>query len=252
MCFPSNAFGRRGVLSKRQKRLENISLITDGSCRADTQGLIHLTEFKHLKSLSWLGLNKGYHHWSFGEFVKKNKLGVEGLQSLTLDLIEWRRADDAYYYYERATQGGFPPRSNNFFAEILLGLSPEDSDPSETDEEEKTEIVLFKSLDVLSLSAISFEGEEIRMAHAFNILKLTTLKLVNCHGCLPMLENLVEMDQSIALKSFELVIDNTTLTAHEIQVGWGWKSQEESISSFLNSFSGLEDIFLMLMRRAGI
>jgi len=246
MCFPSNAFGRRGVLSKRQKRLENISLITDGSCRADTQGLIHLTEFKHLKSLSWLGLNKGYHHWSFGEFVKKNKLGVEGLQSLTLDLIEWHRADDAYYYYERATQGGFPPRSNNFFAEIVLGLSPEDSDPSETDEEEKTEIVLFKSLDVLSLSAISFDGEEIRMAHAFNILKLTTLKLVNCHGCLPMLENLVEMDQSIALKSFELVIDNTTLTAHEIQVGWGWKSQEESISSFLNSFSGLEDIFLML------
>jgi hypothetical protein len=69
---------------------------------------------------------------------------------------------------------------------------------------------------------------------------------INCHGCLPMLENLVEMDQSIALKSFELVIDNTTLTAHEIQVGWGWKSQEESISSFLNSFSGLEDIFLML------
>ncbi|KAN0095953.1 hypothetical protein V8E51_014758 [Hyaloscypha variabilis] len=174
MCFPSNAFGTRGVLFKKQKRLENISLITDGSCRADTPGLIHLTEFKHLKSLSWLGLNKGYHHWSFSEFVKKNK--------------------------------------------------PGNSDPSETDEEEKTEIVLFKSLNVLSLSAISFEGEEIRMAHAFNILKLTTLKLVNCHFCLPMLENLVEMDQ----------------------IGWVWKDDGKSISSFLNSFSGLEDIFLML------
>jgi hypothetical protein len=80
------------------------------------------------------------------------------------------------------------------------------------------------------------------MIYALNMGSLTTLKLVNCHGCLTALHHLAQMNQDLSLKSFELVIDTLCLGSHQV----GPEEQTDSILIFLDSFSGLEDIFLTL------
>jgi hypothetical protein len=187
-------------------------------------------------------MDRGEYFWSFGGFVQKNKPGVESLQNLSLDLIDCIKADHAWYEHEKATRGGFPYRPVNFFAEIVLGILPEEPEQNEDDEDHKSKAILFKSLKTLSLSAVPFVEAEIEMIYAFNIGNLTTLKLINCHACLGVLDHLVQMNQGSTLKSFELVIDTICLGSNNM----GPEEQVKSIHTFLDSFSGLEDIFLML------
>jgi hypothetical protein len=80
------------------------------------------------------------------------------------------------------------------------------------------------------------------MIYAFNMGNLTTLKLINCRASLSALDHLAQMNLGSTLKSFELVIDPICLESSNMVPA----EQANSIHSFLDSFSGLEDIFLML------
>jgi hypothetical protein len=154
-CFLGGTLSPREFLPKSQKSLEKLSLIRDGTCEAYLIDTIDFTEFCHLKSLSWIGMSRRDYFWSFGEFVQKNKLGVESLQSLSLDFIDCLAADYAWYEYEKATREGFPYRPANFFAEIVLKILPEGPERKEDAEGNKLTAILSKSLNTLSLSVVS-------------------------------------------------------------------------------------------------
>lgn len=98
---------------------------------------------------------------------------------------------------------------------------------------------MFKSLSNLSLSAVSFEFAEAEMIRVFNMNNLRTLKLWNCPSCLQIRDGLVGTS---SLKTFELTMGTNGF-------GSGINEEEEQgeeVVQLLQTFCGLEDIFLML------
>jgi hypothetical protein len=220
----SSTFG----LGDHQKRLETLSLITDGGCNADLLGVLDLTEFSRIQSFTWRGLNRGDDFWSLGKFVNAN---AKGIKTLSLDLVDWEKAENTWYDFQRAMLGGFPDHPDNFFARKVLEV------------QRGEENILFQSLNSLLLSAVSFELAEPEMMYAFNMCNLSTLRLWNCPSCLILLEDLIGMAKNIRLKSFELVIDPTCLASH---TELGEREEGDIVARFLNAFHGLEDLSLML------
>jgi hypothetical protein len=73
-------------------------------------------------------------------------------------------------------------------------------------------------------------------------MNLTTLQLRNCPASPELLGTVLEQGITLKLKSFELVIDWNCLYHYQAFD----KAQAEVILWFLDSFQGLEDLFLLL------
>ena len=193
---------------------------------------LDLKSFTSIQSLSWKGLSRGDHFDCLEDFIK-SQTGARGLRSLTLDLVEWNRAEKGWYDHQKATLGGFPPFPpcpDNFFATRVVGI--------ESDQNK----VLFQSLKTLLLVGVAFAPFEYEFGHSFNMMNLSTLQLRNCPSSLELLGALLEQGITPKLKSFELIIDWDCLHHYsnfdEVQT--------EVIFRFLASFQGLEDLFLLL------
>jgi hypothetical protein len=122
--------------------------------------VVDLAHFTQLKCFSWRGITRGSHFWSLGEFIK-NRAGVEGLRTRTIDLVNWWQAQKSWSNHQVATLGGFPPRPDYFFARRVLCPHRDEEAPV---------------LSNLSLSAASLEFAEPDMIKAFNMNNLRTLR----------------------------------------------------------------------------
>jgi len=152
-------------------------------------------------------------------------LGVNAhhLKSLSLHLSDWKTADDFWFLdHTRLMEDGI--RSNNFFASDIMGLQPNKPGLS------------FPSLQSLSLTHLSFASAIYELSMAFNFSGLRKLKLWNCQGTFDLLDNIVDSQQIIRLDSLELVVNAKQHTDLE----------EISTSKFLQAFSGLRDLYLLL------
>jgi hypothetical protein len=227
-CLPNQILDRDGNWIGNQKQIQSISLITDGGCPASAQiEHLDLKPFTSIRSLSWKGLGRGDHFDCLASFFK-NQAEAQRLRTLELDLVEWTAAELGWYAHQIETLGGSPPRPVNFFATTILGIQP------------NQENVLFQSLETLLFSGVAFSPFENELSHSFNMMNLSTLQLRNCPGSLELLGALLEQGVTLKLKSFELAID----LLHSYQ--YSAKMQAEVIRRFLNSFQGLEDLFLLL------
>lgn len=228
-CIPGDILGRTLPLwMEEQKSIQSISLLTDGGCPTFVD-YFDLRSFTNIQSLSWKGLIRGDHFDCLTGFIK-NQAGAQKLRSLTLDLIRWTRAERGWYVHQRNTLGGSPPRPDNFFATNILGIQP------------NLENVLFESLETLLLTGVAFSPFENEFAHAFNMMNLSTLQLRNCPASLELLGTLLNQGVTLKLKSFELAIDRDCLHHY----GDFNEVDTEVIFRFLDSFQGLEDLFLLL------
>ena len=225
--MPDDALGHNSDLIQNQRKIEHISLVTDGRCPAHLpMPVVRLGEFKAIRSLSWKGLSRTDDFESFRDCIKTNANGIE---NLVLDLLEWARAEDAYYDgLKRRGQTDFD-FTVNFFARNVLSAFPGEAR------------VILPRLSYLSLSDVSFQAATEEMQYALNITRLTTLKLRNCPYSLALLDTIVHGAQTIRLRSFELVIDMLV----DLQ-GAREDKRDVSISKFLDSFQGLEDVYLMI------
>ena len=227
-CIPNGLLHRNG-LTLRQKKIETVSLATDGSCGTflTNRYSIDLGKLKALRSLTWKGINKSNNFHSLGECIKVNK---QGMETLVLDLIDWKGTEHEYFDGLRRTNGSIESYTNNFFARDILELIPGD---------EKT---ILPHLSTLSLSAVSFQDAQEEMLHALNISRLRSLKLWNCPHSLDLLQTIVSGAHAMRLRSFELVLDVGRYSEQEIH----GDVFHRIISGFLNAFRGLEDVYLML------
>jgi hypothetical protein len=209
-----------------QKGLETLSLLTDGDCGTQTDGIIDLIQFCDIRSFTWRGINRRDHFMSLARFIENN---VTGLVTLALDFVSWNKVEKTWRSYELRMGGNVPQFSDNFFARKVLGIQP------------GGERGLFRSLKNLFLSSVSFGAAVPEMIYAFNLSNLKTLTLRNCPYSLELLKGIVKNAHSLRLKSFELVI-GLECRCFELEVA----QQYDIVARVLKSFSGLEDLSLML------
>lgn len=101
--------------------------------------------------------------------------------------------------------------------------------------------LILPHLSSLSLSEVSFQAAAEEMRSVLNITRLSSLKLRNCRYSLDLLDTIVRGAQTLRLRSFELVID---IGADKFQ---GDREENDvCISTFVDSFRGLEDLYLLI------
>lgn len=132
-CVPNDIL-MTSTFAMIQKGLRSISLITDGGCPTFSHGYLDLALFSNLQSLSWKGLCRGDHFDCLARLIKDNTV-AQMLKTLELDLVDWPGEGSGWNAHQRATQGGFPYHSVNFFVQIILRL------------QRNQEYVLFQSLE---------------------------------------------------------------------------------------------------------
>ncbi|OCL11969.1 hypothetical protein AOQ84DRAFT_373498 [Glonium stellatum] len=228
-CIPEELLWGDDSLLKRQTRIENVSLITDGACgtNIETQYFVDLAPLTHIRSLSWRGLNR---YDDFDAVRKCLKLNGNGIKVLSLDLIDWDKAEHTWFEDYRSRVRGPISIPDNFFTRKVLEVTPG----------EKT--ALLPSLEVLSVCALSFQSAVKEMTCSFNMRKLHTLKLWNCAHSLDLLLAIIENEtETVKYKSFELVIDS-----HIIWDQGDHTDAAVPVATFLSAFQGLEDLYLML------
>jgi hypothetical protein len=174
-CVPGEVLGNDiEFWIENQKCIQSISLITDGGCPTFGHNeYLNLRPLTSLQSLCWKGLVRGDHFDSLKGFIKNREgEGARKLRTLTLDLVEWSRADVAWYQHQQATLGGFPPRLDNFFATLILGIVPE------------KETILFTALETLRLTGVAFNPFEKEFGYCFNMMKFKQASVEEL-PCLP-------------------------------------------------------------------
>ncbi|PLB43542.1 hypothetical protein P170DRAFT_55757 [Aspergillus steynii IBT 23096] len=221
-CIPEALFN--SVLSN-QKRIQRIALITDGECGAtnSSQNYVDLVQVRELRSLDWRGLCRYTDFESVRQCVRAHG---HQIQSLTLDLLTWDRAEDIWAYGYRQQSPQRTPIPDNFFSQRVLNIQLRD----------KT--VIFSSLESLHLSGVSFYHTGMEMAYAFNVGQLKSLKLRNCPGSFEWVGMILE--KPMKLKSFELALDLDSIRRA------AYLHITETICNFLQYVSDLESLYLAL------
>ncbi|RAL03401.1 uncharacterized protein BO80DRAFT_376327 [Aspergillus ibericus CBS 121593] len=220
-CIPEAIFY---TILSNQRHIQSITLITGGECGA-SQYLVDLVQFRRLRSLDWKGLHR------YDDFkAVRDCIKVHGhqIQSLTLDLLIWDRAEEIWTDGFRQSSSQPTRVPDNFFSQRVLNLHP------------GAKKIILSSLENLHLSAVSFKHTDMEMAHAFNIEHLKSLKLRNCPGSLDWVRRIHNAGKPMELKSFELGFDLDSLGKD------GYTHITETICNFVQHVPNLESLYLML------
>jgi hypothetical protein len=122
-----------------------------------------------LETLCWKGLIRGDNFNSFAAFIATQEgKAARRLRTLTLDLVEWSRAGQAWFLHQRGKLGALLNPPDNFFATSVLGIKP------------GQETILLTGLETLRVTGISFSPFEKELGHSFNMANLSRLQLRNC------------------------------------------------------------------------
>ncbi|PWY93923.1 hypothetical protein BO94DRAFT_563475 [Aspergillus sclerotioniger CBS 115572] len=229
-CLPGQLAHRINSIFKHQNQITSISLITDSDCKVNKHRScsINLVQLSKLRSLSWKGLKRYDDFESVRGFIAAH--GAR-LRTLHLDLIGW---DSARLAWTRGFRQKSPPDTGlpeNFFAQCVLGLRHE---------ELRTPL---PALQRLCLSQVSFSPMEIELVDALNVGKLQALQLTNCPGTFRFLRQIVRAGVPLKLKLLELTFNPEKLNqiTDETQ-----DNIAGTVKTFLEAFSGLTDLYLML------
>jgi hypothetical protein len=143
-CIPKKLLG---YLSRKQKKLESLILITDGDCTYNHEGLspIDLSAFLCLRKLSWTGMRSCSDMKALRVALKQVS---HQLVEFELDFIDKERVKD-----DRAVDDG---ELDIYFTRCTLELPAE------------SELRVFPAVKVLSLSHIPFQSVARDMAYAFD------------------------------------------------------------------------------------
>ncbi|OJJ38773.1 hypothetical protein ASPWEDRAFT_168659 [Aspergillus wentii DTO 134E9] len=212
-CVPNSILGTSGYIPRHQERITSLSLDIDGSCRhaPSYEGLLQL---KQLCEFSWQNFNpEGNDLVIFRSVLRNNSnhlitLGVKGPSFL------W------------PTLKG-------------LGLVSSDEDESieyEYAEDEDPENIELHSLQHLSLSQVDIGSLNEIYDFSFDLTKLRSLRLGSC-GNVPDLFRAIQLRAVVNLRTLHFINTNDDDDT--------CPSVLDALISFLESFSGLEELFIL-------
>ncbi|RAK96563.1 F-box protein, partial [Aspergillus ibericus CBS 121593] len=230
-CLPDELVHRINAIFQHQPQITSISLITDSDCKMNASASSHLnlTPLSILHSLSWKGLKRYQDFESIREFITTH--GPQ-LKTLHLDLIGW---DSTRLSWTQGFLQHSPPDPTtilpeNFFTQHVLNLHPGNPLPS---------------LHHLSLTQTSFLPlpTSLELPTTLNIANLHSLHLTNCPGTFPFLRQITHSNIPLHLKHLEITFNPEQLNQLNDETQ---DNLPDTIHSFLGSFSGLTDLYLML------
>jgi hypothetical protein len=215
-CVLEQVLGRSGYLSKTQSRIENLSLVTNSQCfhNGGQTIAVDLGGFKHLRALSWIGMCPGDLETLRCALTRCRS----SLQSLELDL--------GNCFQEGPNEEEENMREvRQLFSEKLLGYSPSAMGVS------------FPSLRNLCLIDGHLAAAKNELYDALNFRSLQSLKLHHCWGAYTLLEHMALSGRPMSLRSPEIV---------------SMSDRAGKIPTFLNSFQGFQEIYLLIGNYEGI
>ncbi|KAL9617654.1 MAG: hypothetical protein Q9160_007571 [Pyrenula sp. 1 TL-2023] len=222
-CVPQRLLGSNDYLQLKQKCLESLRLVTDASCISS--GYYAISSFENLKTLSWTGLLPPE---DIEDLRKALGRSSGQLEHLELDLIDWYELDQAYGL-EPVPEAEFQSNINkgNFLAFGILDLPRDEVYP------------VYRNLQSLSLSAVSFKGAAKKISQGFSFASLRSLKIRHCPGWTDFLNHIAQSEQTLRQKCLEI---QSPLLLNGEQV----KAPERAIKNILSAFQGLEDLRIAL------
>lgn len=220
-CVPKCLLGKNGILAREQSQVHSLSLTTAGDCMMWSNADLSL--FHHLKSFCWRGPRLD----DLGTMAVPIRNNCKSLTHLELDLVDWGRIyheicdlDDEDTFTVALDQ--------DFFGKLILSM--DDVLPTTP---------LFPALVSLSLSSVPLKG---RTGHALDLGTLQSLTLRNCEGWPLFLAEITKLKPPVQLKTFEVRIEG-------IYQHWQVSAAEyDALLGFIDSFQGLEELFLSLAR----
>ncbi|KAI5455678.1 hypothetical protein BGZ63DRAFT_135900 [Mariannaea sp. PMI_226] len=227
-CVPQSILGSEGAIPMWHSSIQSLSLTTSHDCPGHdcTRSYLHrsaidLGTLRELRSFSWKAPR--------GEDLDTLSLAIRNnnrhMRNLELDFVDWgglqrsvRRSRIIDMSHDEATRYGYC-----VFSSKILRLYSAPSAP------------WFDQLQVLSLSGIPVGAD---LAAAIDFRKMRSLTLRKCFGWHLLLEGIVQRKATTSLKTLE-VQDRP----HESSV----LTRQQVLARFLDSFRGLERLFLSLV-----
>jgi hypothetical protein len=196
--------------------------MTDRSCNYTPEGMNHLdlSQFDHLIEFAWAGVQSKD---DFAALCDHLRLNAQHLKSLSLDLVDWEKVDN---FGLRITAAIL-----EMVAAPLISLRPTLWALGWPGQD-----YLFPSLEILSLSALSFQSAINEISESLNFSGLRKLRLWNCNGTFDLLDQIVDSQQVIRLTSLEIVMGPLNRVMLE----------DGPTGRFLQAFSGLENFYISL------
>lgn len=214
-CLP-DVFGPNGYLSTSQNHLDSLFLHTDGECPKVGFGTgdYELGAFRNLRTLSWKGLRIWDRKQDLQAVLDANSDHLENLEIEVADCDKLIEEGGGHWYPNDLDYRDFWDR-----------LHIHDAVPT-----------FFQSLTKLSLSYITFELVDTSLAKSFNVTNLQSLTIRHCRCAPVFLETLTTVEGGLKLRYFELCMDDAP----------SWEFSERPIQDLLESFGGLQDLYLVV------
>ncbi|KAJ5111890.1 hypothetical protein NUU61_001520 [Penicillium alfredii] len=207
-CIPAGVLDEGGYLSRHQKRLTCLSLVTDGTCPHARHHLNGLSQLSSLTKLEWEGIQHPAEVESLRQCIRRNR---KHLTDLSIGFV-------------------LSPNARSLRWDVL-GLRWPGAGPCDEDES-----IPFPPLSILSLYKVSLSGD-LRDYSSFR--SLQALSLRDCPNVLRFLRSLSGSRSTLNLREFELCCD---FLLHEPDDDYEFSS----VVRFLFSFRGLQHLRLRL------
>jgi hypothetical protein len=199
-------------LSNKQAQLASLSITTDITCTKMGSNIHCLSRFSQLQHFSLEAYNAAYHAAeinSLGPLIWLNAVHVQNIK-IECGCPHYRSPDGV-----------------NPFVKYVLRKEP------------GSRYKLFPALRKLTLFSVYLDNGVEDIVSAFSIPQLRSLKLQDCFGTNHMLDFLATHSEEVHLTSFELNFSGYVLDQYEMS----------PLVKFLQSFQGLEDLFMLYPRQ---
>ncbi|OAQ58074.1 F-box-like domain-containing protein [Pochonia chlamydosporia 170] len=222
VCVPDDLLGTDGEITKNQRSIRSLSLITDCYCQClgDESSKVNFTKFENLRGLRW----KAPRVNDLASIFEAIRANAGRLESLELDFVSWRYMEGILCLY-LGKRDSLDMELEKYFTAHLTSAIPDSGSR-------------FQSLRNLSLSHIPLTAAA---GEVFNFDTLRSITLRDCPGWSAFLH--------VGLKPGDL-LHLTTLEVKQIEMDWasglvGWRAD---LGDILGRIKGLEELFVCFPR----
>ncbi|KAM0424558.1 hypothetical protein ACHAPT_010274 [Fusarium lateritium] len=234
-CAPEEILSDDGILGRMHPSIRTLRLITDPTCLRYESNRLHLSKFRQLRSLSWKGPNSGLLK-ELGLLILNN---AHHLEELELDLLDWEKTKVINGYYrigERDSDYDSWLSAREIYDSRTVGFFAFSWNSCQRSHMPRP---IFSALTTLSLSNVLVGSG---LVDEINFALLRSLTLRSCPEWTSFVDQAAKLNIPLGLKALEIEDDGS----------WPVPPRLSTLLAFLDSFLGLESLYLSFTELIGI